>query len=71
MNMNGYVTVRDMAVKWNVSERQVQVWCKSGKINGVLLFGKSWAIPEDALKPTRMAKVKPGRKPRNESGGAL
>ena len=61
--MNGYVTVRGMANRWDVSERQVQVWCKSGKIEGVVLFGKSWAIPENAKKPTRTVKVKPGRKP--------
>ena len=61
--MNGYVTVREMASRWDVSERQVQVWCKSGKIDGVRLFGKSWAIPDNSKKPTRIAKMKPGRKP--------
>ena len=63
--MNGYVTVRDMAARWIVSERQVQIWCKSGKIEGVVLFGKSWAIPESTEKSTRTINEKPGRKPKD------
>jgi len=62
--MNGYVTVREKALLWGVSERQVQVWCKSEKIDGVMQFGKSWAIPEEAPKPTRTVNMKPGRKPK-------
>ena len=65
--MNGYVTVREKALLWCVSERQVQVWCKSEKIDGVMQFGKSWAIPEDAPKPTRSVNMKPGRKPKGKT----
>ena len=65
--MNGYVTVRDKALLWGVSERQVQIWCKSEKIEGVMQFGKSWAIPDNAQKPTRTVNMKPGRKPKNET----
>jgi hypothetical protein len=35
----------------------------SGKIDDVVLFGKSWAIPENTKKPTRTVNAKPGRKP--------
>jgi len=63
--MNGYMTVRDKALLWGVSERQVQIWCKSEKIEGVMQFGKSWAIPDNAIKPTRTVNMKPGRKPKN------
>jgi len=65
--MNGYVTVREMASRWDVSERQIQVWCKSGRIDGVVLFGKSWAIPENSPKPTRTVNGKPGHKPKNRT----
>ena len=64
--MNGYLTAKEMAEIWDVSVRQVQFWCKVGKIEGVRQFGKSWAIPEDAPKPTRTIKMKPGRKPKNK-----
>ena len=60
--MNGYVTVCDLAEKWGVTERQVQSLCKAGKIDGAIKFGPAWAIPEDAVKPTRTGDLKPGRK---------
>ena len=66
--MNGYATVKDMAKKWDVSERIVQVWCKSGMIDGVTMFAGSWAIPADAKKPTRTVNQKPGRKPKTKEG---
>jgi predicted site-specific integrase-resolvase len=69
--MNGYLTSKEAARKWDVSERQIQVWCKAGIISGVTLFGKSWAIPDTAVKPTRTRKYKPGRKPRNKNTAVL
>ena len=60
--LNGYVTAKEMAGRWNVSVRQVQFWCSDGKIEGVVQFGKSWAIPDNAPKPTRTVNMKPGRK---------
>ena len=69
--MNGYVTVKDMAKRWNVSERQVQVWCKSGRVDGVLQFGRSWALPDATEKPTRTVRMKPGRKTTQKNSEAL
>ena len=60
--MNDYVTAKKMAVKWDVSLRQVQILCKMGKVEGASKFGNSWAIPANAVKPTRTGKLKPGRK---------
>jgi len=37
--------------KWGITERQVQSSCKSGKIDGVVKWGRSWLIPKDAPKP--------------------
>ena len=62
--MNGYLTAKEAATLWDVSERQVQVWCKSEMIDGVVQFGKAWAIPKTATKPTRTRNYKPGRKPK-------
>jgi hypothetical protein len=56
-----------MAAQWNVSLRQVQVLCKDGRIEGASKFGDSWAIPANAQKPTRTRKLKPGRKPKEQS----
>jgi hypothetical protein len=60
MKIDEYISVPEAALKWNLSVRQVQIICKSGKIPGVKRFGGSWAIPEDAVKPTRTNATKPG-----------
>jgi hypothetical protein len=36
---------------WGITERQVQFLCKSGKIEGVVKWGRSWLIPKDAPRP--------------------
>ena len=46
-----YITVSEAAEKWNITVRQVQSYCYNGKINGVIKFGKMWAIPKDSSKP--------------------
>lgn len=46
-----YISVKDAAVKWNISERRIQKLCEQRRILGVIRFGKSWAIPKDAEKP--------------------
>lgn len=46
-----YITVRETAEKWNVSERLVQKYCSQGRISGAEKFGVSWRIPENACKP--------------------
>lgn len=60
--MNGYAQAEEISKRWNVSIRQVQLLCKAGKIDGAVKFGTTWAIPEDAVKPTRTGRLKPGRK---------
>lgn len=50
--IDGYVTVTEMAKKWGLKPRTVQIMCSDGKIDGVTKFGRSWAIPADAEKPT-------------------
>ena len=62
--MIGYVQADEIARLWNVSKRQVQTLCKEGRIDGAIKFGNTWAIPENAVKPTRTGKLKPGRKPK-------
>jgi hypothetical protein len=62
--VNGYISVKEAAAKWGVTERQVQKLCGEGRISGVVQFASSWAIPEDAVKPTRTGKAKPGPKPK-------
>jgi hypothetical protein len=61
--MIGYIKVDEAARRWDVSERQAQRLCIEGRIEGAVKFGTTWAIPENAVKPTRNAvNGKPGRK---------
>ena len=46
-----YISTKDAAVKWNISDRRVRILCKEGKIPGVILDGKSYRIPGNATKP--------------------
>ena len=46
-----FMTVKQVAEKWGLSERRLQTMCNEGKIPGVGKFGKAWAIPVDAEKP--------------------
>ncbi len=46
-----YMSVREAAKHWNVSERWIQKLCEDSRIAGVKRFGRSWMIPKDAKKP--------------------
>ena len=47
-----YLSVTEIAKKWDVSERSVRNYCAQGRVNGAFLTGKTWNIPENAEKPT-------------------
>ena len=49
--IGNYMSVKEASEKWELTNRMVQKMCSDGKIEGVIKFGKSWAIPEDAEKP--------------------
>ena len=53
-----YLSVTDIAKKWDVSERSVRNYCAQGRVNGAFLTGKTWNIPENAEKPERTNKRK-------------
>lgn len=47
-----FMTVKEAAEKWNISDRRVRVLCSQGKIAGAYQEGRGWKIPVDATKPT-------------------
>lgn len=49
--MNGYMTTKEAAERWNITVRQVQNHCKSGRIAGVIRVGTNWLIPEGTQRP--------------------
>lgn len=48
-----YLSVSEIAKKWNMSDRSVRNYCALGKIKGAFLTGKTWNIPADSVKPQR------------------
>ena len=53
-----YLSVTEIAKKWEVSERSVRNYCAQGRVNGAFITGKIWNIPENAEKPERINKRK-------------
>ena len=60
-----YLTVQQVASKWNVTPRWVQALIKRGSIDGTIRFGRDWMIPKDAVKPADGRKTN-GRKPKQQ-----
>lgn len=53
-----YLSVTEIAKKWEVSERSVRNYCAQGRVNGAFIISKIWNIPENAEKPERINKRK-------------
>lgn len=53
-----YLSVTEIAKKWEVSERSVRNYCAQGRVNGAFITSKIWNIPENAEKPERINKRK-------------
>ena len=61
--MEHYLTIREAAEKWGVSERRINQYCSEGRIPGAERIGKVWAIPVDAEKPGDPRKTKKESEP--------
>ena len=46
--VEGYITVKEIAEKWGLKVRTVQIMCANGRIEGAVKFGRDWAIPVGA-----------------------
>lgn len=57
-----YISVKQASDKWNISERSVRGYCAEGKIEGAVLVGKTWGIPENAEKPGRKKRVQSAKR---------
>lgn len=49
-----YLSAKEVADKWNITIRQIQKLCATGRIEGAMRLGdgKIWLIPKNAEKPT-------------------
>lgn len=46
-----YMSVKQAAEKWGISDRRVRILCSEGKVPGVIREGRSYRIPAEAKKP--------------------
>ena len=46
-----YISTKEAAEKWGISERRIQKLCEQNRIPGAVRFVRVWAIPKDADKP--------------------
>lgn len=53
-----YLSVKEIAKRWGISERRIRTLCKEKSIESSILIGNSWGIPEDAKRPIDKRKTK-------------
>ena len=51
--MNKFISVKEAAKNWNLSERSVRNYCSLGRVEGAIFDNGVWLIPIDAKKPSR------------------
>lgn len=49
--MLSYISAKEAAEKWNISQRRVSVLCSEQRIDGAMMVGNMWIIPSTAEKP--------------------
>ena len=55
----------ECAKKWGISQRRVAILCKEGRIEGAIMRGRMWLIPNDVEKPQDPRKRKDSVKEKN------
>ncbi len=56
--MLSFISAKDAAEKWNISQRRVSVLCSENRIDGAMMVGNMWIIPSTAEKPIDKRTVK-------------
>lgn len=46
-----FISAKEAAEKWNISQRRVSVLCSENRIKGAMMVGNMWIIPSNAEKP--------------------
>ena len=49
-----YITVKEAAEKWKISERMIRKYCEQGKVEDAIHAGSVWIIPMEAKKPNEV-----------------
>lgn len=49
--MLSFISAKEAAEKWNISQRRVAILCSENRIEGAMMVGNMWIIPSTAEKP--------------------
>ncbi len=49
--MLSFISAKEAAEKWNISQRRVAILCSENRIDGAIMVGNMWIIPSTAEKP--------------------
>ena len=49
--MLSFISAKEAAEKWNISQRRVAILCSENRIDGAMMVGNMWIIPANAEKP--------------------
>ncbi len=60
-----YLSAKEAADKWGISDRRVQILCNQNRIPGVIRIGSTWGIPDNADKP-KDARIRSGKYIKNK-----
>lgn len=52
-----FISIRQYAEKYGISERTARNYCAQGKICGAFLTGKTWNIPKEATLPVKKGRI--------------
>ena len=52
-----FITTKEAADKWELSEQAVRRFCRNGKVPGAIHDGSTWLIPEKARRPCKSESV--------------
>lgn len=53
-----FLSTSEIAEKWKISRRRVTTLCTQGRIEGAVLKGNMWLVPENAKKPEDPRRVR-------------
>lgn len=53
-----YITAQEVADKWGITRRRVQILCVDGRIEGAVKKANLWLIPVTTLKPIDARKIR-------------
>lgn len=65
--MLSFISAKEAAEKWEISQRRVAILCSEGRIDGAMMVGNMWIIPSTAEKPIDKRTVRYKKGSGNES----